>query len=413
MNKNFNIALAFAAVTLTVFAGSLTAFAGDCRHDDHDVARDVHSYRPMGNARSTSRVLQCGDVITSNVTLAADLLCPTTTGFALYVEGSNITFDGNGHKIVAPLAAAGLFVQGSNNTIRNLKVNGVGGGDGILAYDTPGLHVTGNDLSGNLQGFVLYADSGVIDGVDIKGNVARNNALFGIRVGFDAPASILSPRVRGNDVSGSGSFGLLLKVSKLDYGSDEPNLFGGSLNGIYLAGGDVSLHDFSLFRERLARVGVFADSLDSLSVSNVDVRSQSPATADQGRIGMDLYRVANFTVTGLDGSGNDVGVKLETELGVDPAGKISGCRFLDDVVSGILVVSYDGTPYGLLSFVKNCYREAAPALHVLVIPGTVVAAGSITDDGLNACGNNGGGCDGGSGHSDGHDSGDDSGRDDD
>jgi len=369
--------------TLLALLASSTAFAGFSHHDDHDLARDVFAFRPHGGGHLAARVLQCGDTVTASMALAADLVCPTTTGFALNVIGDNIVLDGNGHKIVAPLASAGVFVQGSNDTIRELRINGIQGGDGILAYETPGIKITDNDVSSNGQGIALYADTGAVTDVKIQNNLARNNALFGIRTGFDAPGAIVSPQIRNNDLGGNGSFGMLIKATKFELDGNHGNSFQGSRNGIYLAGGDAFLHDFSLAHDHIQQTGVFADSLDNLMVNNVDVSSLVPASASQERTGMHLYRVANFAIKGFDGSKNDLGLKLDTELGVSPAGTVTDSSFLDNVVSGILVASYDGTPFGLLSFTRNCYRDAT---RVLVAGGTLLASGSITDDGLNACG---------------------------
>jgi hypothetical protein len=379
---------------LLFLALASSAYAGECRQEDHDISGAVHSYRPLGGGvHLPSRALQCGDTITSSMSLAADLICPTTTGFALNVLGANITLDGKGHKIVAPLAAAGVFVQGANDTVRNLTVNGVRGGDGILAYEAPGVRIYANDVSNNLQGIVLYADSTANSGADVWNNVARGNTLFGIRTGFDAPGSLVSPRIRGNDLSASGSYGLLLKASSFELGSDRPNVYAGSLNGIYLAGGAGSVHDLTLSNDHIQRISIFADSLDDLTVSNVDASTKVPGDANQDRIGIDMYRVAHFTVRGFDGSANDAGLKLETERGVNSTGTVTGSRFWNNTVSGTLEVSYDGTPYGILGFTRNCYRETVPAQRNFLVPGTVVAAGSVLDDGLNVCRDSGSGDD--------------------
>ena len=361
------------------------AHAGSGRHDDRDLSRDVYSFRPRANAHLPSRVLQCGDTINASVALAADLVCPLVTGFALNVVGSNITVDGNGHRIVAPLAAAGLFVQGSNNVIRELRINGILGGDGILAYEAPNVHILYNDVSNNSQGIVVYADSNPLSGAQITNNVARNNLLFGVRTGYDAPGAVVSPVIRGNDLSGSGSYGMLVKATKFELDGGHSNSFRGSTGGIYLTGGDAYLHDFSFGDDRIQKIGVFADSLDSLTVNNVDVSSNVPANAAQERIGMDLYRVAHYSINGLDGSDNDVGLKFETEGGVSCNGTVTNSRFQHNGVSGILVISYDGTPYGLVKFYQNCFSSTAT--RVIVVTGTSLAPGSSTDDGVNNCGN--------------------------
>lgn len=368
---------------LLAIAFSSTAHARG-RGDDRDIYRDVFRFGPRVAAIKPPKVaLQCGDTVTSSVTLAADLSCPLTTGFALNVVGANITVDGGGHKIIAPLASAGLFVQGANITVRNFKINGVLNGDGILAYETPNARLVGNDVSGNSQGIVVYADTGVVNGMEISRNVARGNALFGVRTGYDAPGAIVSPSIHDNDLSNSGSYGLLVKATKFELGGDHGNVLKNSMNGIYVAGGDVSLHDFSLLQDRLSKVGIFADSLGLLAVNNLDVSTLAPASPAQERVGLDLYRVARFTINELVSAGNDVGIKFETELGVVGSGSIRNSRFLNNLFGGIYVVSYDGTAYGQLRFTQNCFRLNAPAARVVV--GAAVGGSSTLDDGLNAC----------------------------
>jgi parallel beta-helix repeat protein len=337
---------------------------------------------PAGPAQAQ---FPCGATISESASLAGDLNCPATTGFALNVLGSGITLDGNGHQIVAPNAAAGLFVHGENVTIKNLTVNGVSGGDGILAADAPGVTITGNSVSGNQQGIVLYAGNSSMTGAVIANNHAAGNLQFGVRTGFDFPGQLVLPRIYANDLSNSGSYGLLLKATSFDLGGDPANTYANSLNGIYLAGGTGAVHGLQLTNDRIQRISIFADSLDSLTVTGVDASTRVPGDSKQERIGMDLYRVAKFSVSGFDGSANDVGLKLETELGVNPAGTVTASQFAGNTVSGILEVSYDGTPYGVLDFTRNCYAENAPVLRNYLVPGTAVGADSVLDDGLNVC----------------------------
>jgi hypothetical protein len=375
-----------AAIVGLVMTPSLLAEA-KCA-GDKDISNSVKACQP--GAGGTSPKMKgallspaCGDTITSSVTLAADLNCPSTTGFALNVVGANITVNGNGHSISAPNAAAGLFVKGSNISISNLKVNGVQGGDGILAYETPGLSLDRNDVSGNLQGIVVYADQTALSGVSITNNIARQNQLFGIRTGYDAPGAIVMPAIKSNDLSGSGSFAMRIRAVQFELGQGHGNIFDGSANGIYLSGGDMYVHDFNFDSDLIYGVGVFGDSLNSIIVNNFHMYSRAPATPLQNRIGLDLYRAGAFSITNVRTRNCDVGIKLETELGVSPSGFITDSHFEDDTFSGIFVVSYDGTPYGLLDFFKNHYQLSSPALRVFVQGSTTYAPGSILDDGRN------------------------------
>ena len=60
----------------------------------------------------TSSTVHCGDTVTASVVLTADLDCTSHTGNALTVTADGITIDGQGHSILAPVAAIGILVGG-------------------------------------------------------------------------------------------------------------------------------------------------------------------------------------------------------------------------------------------------------------------------------------------------------------
>lgn len=72
----------------------------------------------------SSIALSCGDAVTSNVTLTADLNC--TSGYrALEVFANNITINLNGFTLSGSSDLAGIYVSGYNNvTIRNGSIRG-------------------------------------------------------------------------------------------------------------------------------------------------------------------------------------------------------------------------------------------------------------------------------------------------
>src|SRR5262249_21749264 len=85
--------------------------------DHYDGHHNDHSSRGGHGSKKTT-ILQCGDVITEDTIMGNDLYCPDVTGFVLQVENDSITFDGNGHTITAPQAAAGVFVEGDSVKIK-------------------------------------------------------------------------------------------------------------------------------------------------------------------------------------------------------------------------------------------------------------------------------------------------------
>jgi len=68
--------------------------------------------------------VQCGDTLTADTVLDADVVCPSTfTGTALIIGADGITLDGNGFWLDAPSAEEGLAVGAhSGVTVKNLTV---------------------------------------------------------------------------------------------------------------------------------------------------------------------------------------------------------------------------------------------------------------------------------------------------
>src|SRR4051812_16772186 len=114
-------------------------------------------------ASAGAAVLTCGQTITQNTKLSADMTCPST---AINVGASNITLDLDGHTLTGP----------------NIQAIGAGVNNVAAGYDN--VTVT----RGTIQGFGLGitmgsggpggpADGVVIDRVDL-----RNNNLAGVQV---------------------------------------------------------------------------------------------------------------------------------------------------------------------------------------------------------------------------------------
>ncbi len=322
-----------------------------------------------------TQTVQCGDTITSSITLKNDLYCPDTTGSALYIIGDNISVNGNGKKIYAPNASSGIFVQGNGNSVSGFQVNGISQGYGILAYESSGLTLSLNDFSNNLIGVMLYADQKSMSKDKVFGNVVRNSTLFAIRSGSDGAGSIIDPAISWNDFSNSGSYAMQIKASIYNISDYDYNLLFASRNGLYLSGSQINISNFSLTKHNIKETGIFIDSATNVNISGIDLSSNVTGDSNQKRMGMDLYRVQNFSINGLKSNNNDVGLKFETELGTSPHGTVSNCQFKNAVVSGVMIVSYDATSYGDLLFVNNDYSNTNNP--VILGSTTLVGSGSV------------------------------------
>lgn len=142
--------------------------------------------------------LQCGDTVSADLTLAADLVCPPGfDGIALTVMGTGTVFDGAGHEIVAPGAAVAIRASGDGLQILNVTANGpatnAGIGvelDGATSTLVQGVTaqgrefgVTGNGETVTVAGNMLF---GTTNGIDLTGDhhVFHDNDVGGTTRGI-------------------------------------------------------------------------------------------------------------------------------------------------------------------------------------------------------------------------------------
>lgn len=216
--------------------------------------------------------LSCGDTISSDTTLTADLHC--TTGWnALYLPVGGVTLRLNGHTISGGIGLEGLSVFSASNVrilgpgritgfwtgvnatrADYLTVQGVDFDNtnaGVIASDTLGTYLQGNDFR-NINGWGVYivaypgasrpllgahaiADNLVLEsvgGITLCGhansdNLIKNNTLQGIRdYGIHILDGSGKNEIRGNQLLKIENTGLVLRASrdntvkgnKFDYG---------------------------------------------------------------------------------------------------------------------------------------------------------------------------------------------------
>jgi parallel beta-helix repeat protein len=219
-----------------------------------------------------ARALSCGDTISSDTTLTADLNC--TSGWtALYVPVSGVTIRLNGHTLSGDIALEGIsvfeagkvrilgpgritgFWTGINATradyltVRNVDFDHSNAG--IIASDTLGTYLQGNDFR-NINGWGMYiaahasasrpvlgahtiADNLVLEsagGIHLCGhansdNLLKNNTLQGIRdygielLDGSGKNQVLDNQLLKVEITGlvlRGSRDNTVKGNKFDYG---------------------------------------------------------------------------------------------------------------------------------------------------------------------------------------------------
>ncbi len=318
---------------------------------------------------NTDAVLTCGIIIDKNTTMTEDLDCPDYRGFAVQILGDNITLNGKGHKINAPKATAGIFMNGKHNTVLNTKVNGLTEGFGILAYNSPEAGILLNDFSDNWVGIVFFADNTTANNVQIINNKVLRSTAFAIRVQQDAPGVIDAPQIEKNDLRSSRDFAVYLKVQSFELQDQNNNMIAESGNGFYLKEGNFNIHDLSLANQSIKKRSLFFDNASAVVINNVNVTTRAPATEDRERVGIALYQSPNFQINQVTAQGLDAGIYLSTEQGKSMKGKIENSIFSQNAYADINLVSWDDTVWGDLTLSKNQFDDANGK--VIVEPGTI------------------------------------------
>lgn len=192
-------------------------------------------------------VLACGDLVTTSVTLTADVgPCPAT---GLTVIASNLTLNLGGHKVFGMAVAGqgvgvGIGFNRTNVTVTNGEITAfdagvaaLGGsghhitalnvhdniglsdgdfGDGITLNGTDNSFIQNNQVihNGPYDGIGMFGDT---DGNTITGNVVRNNNVLGTHHGTDPAMQDTGIRlepgsdgnlVQANSVTGNGLDGI-------------------------------------------------------------------------------------------------------------------------------------------------------------------------------------------------------------
>ena len=350
------------------------------RNEDNmncDLRSRVSNYKPrpsqarLPKKSSPLTTIACGDIISQSITVANDLNCPDVTGFALRILGSNITINGNGHKISAPSASAGIYVEGESNIVANFDVQNISSGYGLLAYNANGVKILSNNFSKNSIGIMLYTDRDVTANVLIQGNRAQSNSFAGIRTFSDKPGKIVNPTIRNNDLRFSGEFAIYVKAETYNIDGDDNNNLSGSSNGYYLKSGDFKVNDLDLSRQLINKRHFFVDSARTISFKDVDVSTFAPLNFSQERQGIDLYKVGSFKMDNVVAKNHYVGLKLETEGGVSTSGQLINCQFANQTFSGVYVISYDDTAYGTIRFTNAKFNLLSGVGKVLVNVNTI------------------------------------------
>jgi hypothetical protein len=160
----------------------------------------------VGQASATASPA-CGDTVTADVTLTADLVCPSGTG--LYVV-PRIVVDFAGHSLRGGGTGVGVFGGDTTTVLRNGKIAGFGTGI------AEGLTVEQMVIAGNGTGIAAINSKLVINGSSISDNDGDGVRANGgasitdssiVRNGGRAIYSLQGLAMTGSNVSDNGGHG--------------------------------------------------------------------------------------------------------------------------------------------------------------------------------------------------------------
>ena len=167
-----------------------------------------------------------GGTITYDVLMTGDLDATGFTGTVIIIAADGVTFDGNGHQIIAPDTGTVMLVNNQVNvTIVNVNSPGTGSGSGLELLSSSGNTVTGSDFSSHR--FPISINGGGSNTID--GNNCSNGGT-GINVTGSAGNLILNNLItnclsRGIGISsssGSQIFHNNIFSNNLNLFSDQP-----------------------------------------------------------------------------------------------------------------------------------------------------------------------------------------------
>ena len=299
----------------------------------------------------------CHAGFAGNMHLLGPVSCPSSTGVIL----SNInpaygtmTFDGHGFSLSAPQATVGLYLQGMNLKVKNLIIDGLTNGIGILTYNTNNLTIQSSECASNSIGIQVYSDTNASYGSVFTQNKLSSNSMFGLR--FTGSVYSNNPTITNNDFSQSGGYALAIYGDGLNMSDSQANIYTGSSSGLYLSGGNFNLSNLNLSGAQIKQTPVFATDA-YITINNSNLTPSSVADSTQQRIGLHLYKIKTANISQLQVVGADVAIKIATDSGVASSVSVTNSTLTQSIVAGFMIQSYDGSGFGSINIQNNDLRQ--------------------------------------------------------
>ena len=247
----------------------------------------------------------CGSTLMESTLLKEDLDCSSVTGSVITIGADAITFDGSGHKIIAPSAARVIGGGGRRKiVIRNMDLSGTGVGNGIEMSTVKDSIVENVTVHGRVYGVIFrYTNDNLI---------VRGNDLSANWVGLEVAGS--SATVSSNKLGGNGFGVSYVNASSMTLLAD--NDFSGSTTAITMLWASGIVFDGLTLNNPKA---IVVDTSNNLVFRNLDL-------SGSGGMGMDASKSKDCLIENVTAHGRDIGVRFYNYAG--------GSTFRDNDFSG-------------------------------------------------------------------------------
>jgi hypothetical protein len=292
---------------------------------------------------SSAFALNCGDTITTHVKLKNDLDCSSFSGFAAVILRGDGKLDGMGRKIISPNTSVGVYAEGNQIRVSDLKIEGAPEATGVLGYNVVRLVVDRVEARQMNIGVDYYTEVDYdcdrlrVSNSDLSGNNYAAKVI--------APKCEYVPRFINNDLSNSAVTALNLSAKRLRIRDIQGNIFNGSVNGLSLKSSEQTLVEgLDLSSSQISGTQIYAYSSNELVIRNV--------ITGEAQEGIHVYDVKNVSIKNTEAVNNEIGIKVANDS-VSTDLRIAQSKTEGNVQFGVLVTSFGSVKFSQISLPKN------------------------------------------------------------
>lgn len=319
----------------------------------------------------TETTVNCGDTITSSITIANDLDCPNTT-YALRVQGAGVVVNGNGKSITGANTSFGVSVEGTGHIFIGMNIHDMTAGYAISSYNGAGIRVLFSHFNNNLAAFRLSNDAITGSNLIFAGNHVKNT--YAGMITSQSGVTLVQPKIINNTFF-SGTYGFIISSGTFTYTGQANNTFFKSQYGFHVKdASSVTLSNLDLVPYALTKAQIVVEDSTLVTASNLKLGRTDAPGGLQEEMGLIVRRVDQFDISNITVLNLDVGIYLQAENGIETTGTISNSSFTDTGLGGVGVRSMDGTAFGVLTGTANNFVNVGTDYYIY--GGTTTGPGS-------------------------------------